>query len=379
MSGAERYDRQQRIPGWDQARLACATVLVAGAGALGNEALKNLALLGVGQVLIVDLDRIEPSNLSRTLLFREADLGLPKAVVAARAVQQLNPAVQVTALVGDLRFVLGLGRLHACTLALGCLDNQGARAFLSRMCLLAGVPLLDGAMGALGGEVRAFLDAAGPCFACTLTLNEQSDLWLRYSCSSGFHVDDAADPAPTTITTTAVIGGLLAQEAARLLLGQPVENGSALVYNGQTGRLHRAGLRRDPACPNHHPLDWERVVPLFGPVEAVTAAALLAHVPHAPSDAPTLELGRDLLIGFVCPNCDQPEAVEQPQGLVAAATAVCPRCGALRHPQVVSTVTGIDPWTEWTLARLGMQPGDLITVRAHEQVWLFVASWKELP
>jgi len=239
MSDDARYDRQRRIPGWAQAPLSAATVLVAGAGAVGNEVLKNLALLGVGQLVIVDMDVIERSNLSRTLLFREADLGVSKALAAARAVRQLNPAVRVTALDGDLRFVLGLGRLHACTLALGCLDSQGARSFLSQLCQLAGTPLLDAGMWAMGGEVRAFLDAEGPCFDCTLTSDERSDLWLRYSCSSGFRVDDATGPMPTTISTTAIIGGLMAQEVARLLQGQQVANGTALVYNGQAGRDER--------------------------------------------------------------------------------------------------------------------------------------------
>lgn len=379
MSTESRHDRQQRIPGWDQARLAAATVLVAGAGALGNEVLKNLALLGVGHLLIVDLDVIEPANLSRTLLFRETDLGRPKAVVAAEALRQLNPAGQVTALVGDMRFVLGLGRLHACTLALGCLDNQGARAFLSRMCQLAGTPLLDGAMWALGGEVRSFLDAEGPCFDCTLTPDERSDLWLRYSCSSGFRVGEAVAPAATTITTTAIVGGLLAQEAARILQGLPVEHGSALVYTGQIGRLHRATLRRDPACPNHRPLTWSQVLPLPGTVAVLTAAALLdAAQPDLPGE-PTLDLGRDLLLRLDCPSCGRSETVGRVQGLVDVSAVVCPHCDAPRTPQVSATVGRADAWADWTLARLGLQPGDVLGVRFHEQVRLYAAPWANEP
>ena len=372
-----RYHRQQLIPGWDQDRLAAATVLVAGAGALGNEVLKNLALLGVGYLVIIDLDLVERSNLSRTLLFHEADLGTPKAVAAAQAIRQLNPAITVTALHGDLRFTLGLGRLHACTLALGCLDNQGARSFLSRMCLLAGVPLLDAAMWAFGGEVRAFLTAAGPCFDCTLSPDERSDLGLRYSCSSGFRSSEDLPPLPTTITTTAVVGGLLAQEALRLLLGQPVESGSALVYTGQAGRLHRAALSRDSTCPNHTPLDWRHIADLPGPIETLTAAALLVHAGADLPGTPILDLGRDLLIHFACPTCGRLAPVERAQGLVAATEAICPHCAAMREALVVAEVQGGEPWAGWTLARLGVQPGDLISVRAETQVRLYVASFAE--
>ena len=81
----DRFDRFRQIAWWDQGRLSRAKVLVVGAGALGNEIIKNLALLGIGNVLIADFDRVEHSNLSRSVLFREADNGASKAEVAARS------------------------------------------------------------------------------------------------------------------------------------------------------------------------------------------------------------------------------------------------------------------------------------------------------
>jgi len=65
----DRFHRFSLIGWWDQQKLKAAKVLVIGAGALGNEIVKNLALLGVGNVLIADMDRIENSNLSRSVLF----------------------------------------------------------------------------------------------------------------------------------------------------------------------------------------------------------------------------------------------------------------------------------------------------------------------
>jgi adenylyltransferase/sulfurtransferase len=370
----ERYARQRLIPGWDQRRLAVSTVLVAGAGALGNEVLKNLALLGVGNLLILDVDHVERSNLSRTLLFREADIGDSKARAAARAIKSLNPDVRVTAIEGDLRFVLGLGRLHGCTLALGCLDNQGARAFLSRMCVLARVPLLDAGMWALGGEVRAFLSAEGPCFDCTLAPDERRDLWLRYSCSGGFRVAEAHSPAPTVVTTAAVVGGVLAQETARLLNGQPPPDGSALVYNGQAGRMYRTMLRRDPNCPNHTALDWDAVQLLPAAADALTAHDLLAQAQASLDAPPTLDLGRDLLLAFDCPGCGRHEPVERLMAQIDEAAATCPHCGARRDARVTSTVTAADPWAGWSLAQLGVPEGEVLSVRAGEALLLYQLS-----
>ena len=75
-------------------------MLVVGAGALGNEVLKNLALLGVGTTYVIDLDDVEPSNLSRSVLFRAEDGGQPKAEVAARRAGEINPEVAIR---GDAR------------------------------------------------------------------------------------------------------------------------------------------------------------------------------------------------------------------------------------------------------------------------------------
>ena len=74
----DRYSRLQ-LAGWKREVLRSARVLVAGAGALGNEVIKNLALLGIGSMLIVDFDTIEVSNLSRSVLFRQEDVGHHKA------------------------------------------------------------------------------------------------------------------------------------------------------------------------------------------------------------------------------------------------------------------------------------------------------------
>src|SRR5688500_19962976 len=81
----DRFHRFRLIRWWDQAKLARAKVLVIGAGALGNEIIKNLALLGVGNILVVDLDRVENSNLSRSILYRATDNGTSQAEAAARA------------------------------------------------------------------------------------------------------------------------------------------------------------------------------------------------------------------------------------------------------------------------------------------------------
>src|SRR5258708_26588733 len=103
----ERFARFERVEWWDQQRLRDARVLVIGAGAIGNEVIKNLALLGIGQLVIADMDTIELSNLSRSVLFREADAGKSKAECAARAAREIYPELDVHAI--NCNVVAGLG------------------------------------------------------------------------------------------------------------------------------------------------------------------------------------------------------------------------------------------------------------------------------
>src|SRR5690554_4196160 len=105
----DRYARFRLIAWWEQEKLTAARILVVGAGALGNEVLKNLALLGVGSVHIVDFDEIEGSNLSRSVLFRSRDRGRSKAEAAAEAVMDINPEIKVQALCANVITDIGLG------------------------------------------------------------------------------------------------------------------------------------------------------------------------------------------------------------------------------------------------------------------------------
>lgn len=106
-------------------RVSEARVLVAGAGALGNEVIKDLALFGVGHIYVVDFDRIEVSNLTRSVLFREEDAFAHryKAEVAAARAVEINPQIEVTPIVGNLFSEVGLGLYRSVDVIIGCLDS----------------------------------------------------------------------------------------------------------------------------------------------------------------------------------------------------------------------------------------------------------------
>lgn len=366
-----RYDRQERITGWSQAALAKARVLVVGAGALGNELLKNLGLLGVGHLLIIDFDHIEISNLSRTVLFRESDVNQPKAKIAAERARDINPDIDVQYLCGNVFHDMGLGFYRHSDLVMGCLDNIAARSHVGISCALTGVPYLDGGMWGLGGEVRWFLPGEDACFECTLTNEDRRQAFERRSCT-GFQMEDAQVSArviPTTINTAAIIGGLLSQEAARFLCGWEVVGGEALIYNGVSPKMHRARLTRDTDCTYHTP--YRDVVPLGHSAATMTGDALIALAKRDLGASPIIELGRDFLVALHCPQCGTREPVNQIIAKVEASREVCSACGAMRASERVSRLEETDALSHRKLSELGVPPGEILAVRTSEQMRLF--------
>ena len=126
---ANPFDRQNRIEWWSQEKIHNAKVMVVGAGAIGNETLKNLALLGFANLFVVDFDTVSTSNLSRTVLFRKTDVGQKKAVIAAERVRELCLVedARIDWFHGDLVWELGTGLYREMDLVLGCLDNVETR------------------------------------------------------------------------------------------------------------------------------------------------------------------------------------------------------------------------------------------------------------
>jgi len=377
MTDTDRYARQRLISWWDQERLRAARVVVAGAGALGNEVLKNLALLGVGHLLVIDSDCVEFSNLSRTVLFQQADVGRPKVEVAGAALARINPEVCVRTIWGDLSDDVGLGHYRHSQLAIGCLDNLAARVQVGLCCALAGIPYLDGGMWSLGGEVRWFSAGAGPCFACTLNDEQWTHLRERRSCT-GFQNPAALGNGhvATVATTAAIIGGLLAQEAAKWLCGQPVVTGRALVFNGLALQMHRAELPRNPQCSSSH-FPHPQVIELPCRAADLTAGELLARARadaarlSLEADDLVLELGRDLLVAFHCDACGQNDEILRSQGQVPESEQRCPRCGVARPAEVVCSLDGTSPLADRTLAALRIPPAEIVAVRTAKELLLY--------
>src|SRR5260221_282263 len=115
-----------------------------------------LVMLGVGHIVIVDMDCVETSNLTRSVLFRERNEGEPKASCAARAAMEIYPALDAKALIGNVLADVGLGYFRWADVVIGAVDNREARVFINAACAGVGTPWFDGGIEALHGVMRGF-------------------------------------------------------------------------------------------------------------------------------------------------------------------------------------------------------------------------------
>ena len=240
-----------RVHGWEAGRLPQAHILVVGAGALGNEVLKNLALLGVGRISIVDFDHVEPHNLSRSVLYRSRDAvaGRTKVAAAASALLELNPHLEIQTLVGDVGSDLGIGLLRQADVVIGCLDNRLARLYLNRLCWRAGRPWVDGGILQLSGQSTAYVPGDS-CYECQLSAGEWADIRARMGCADMAQAYTQAGVQVTTPLAAALIGAIQVQMALQLLHTAPAarRGGEMFCYSGgsmQAGLYTRRPLQAD--------------------------------------------------------------------------------------------------------------------------------------
>lgn len=235
-----RYARHimlREIGGPGQMRLARARVLVVGAGGLGAPVLLYLAAAGVGEIIVMDDDVVELSNLQRQVLHGVGAVGRPKVDSVRAALAALNPHVRVTPVAR--RFEGGEADLLAgCDLVIDGSDSFATRRAVNAAAVAAGVPLLSGAISQWEGQVSLFDPArGGPCYACVFPQAPAPGL------APGCAEAGVVGPLP------GVIGSIMAVEAIKHLTGAgETLRGRMLIHDALYAETREVALSRDPAC-----------------------------------------------------------------------------------------------------------------------------------
>lgn len=360
----DRYDRFQLISWWSQDKLRAAKVMVVGAGALGNEVLKNLALIGVGNIWLIDFDTVENSNLSRSVLYRADDSGKPKAVTAAKRLAELNPDVRITAHQGNVITDVGLGLFADVDVVIGCLDNREARLWVNRCCWKVGTPWVDGGIQEISGVCKVFVPPDSACYECGMTENDYKLINLRYSCPLLRREDLLEGKVPTAPTISSIVAGMQTQEALKIIHGLPVAAGKAMVFNGFANSLYTTAYPYKESCLSHETYPEPKPLALG---HGATARDLFTAIERTGDVGgyemtQVLQLDRDLVTTLDCEKCGLVRPVFRPRVVVGMKQAECPKCAALCKPRMISAVEWNSEHATHTLAELGVPPYDVVRV-----------------
>jgi molybdopterin/thiamine biosynthesis adenylyltransferase/rhodanese-related sulfurtransferase len=249
-----RYSRHLLIPevGEEgQLRLLDSKVLLIGAGGLGSPASLYLAAAGVGRIGIVDADVVDESNLQRQIVHSTESLGEPKVESAKRAVEALNPDVEVVAYKERLTSE-NIERILAdgWDVIVDGADNFPTRYLVNDASVWQDIPVVHGSIYRFEGQVTVFKPHEGPCYRCLFPTPPPPE--LAPSCAEGGVLG----------VLPGVIGSLQASEALKLALGigEPLI-GRLLLFDALAATFDEVKLRRDPDCPvcGEHPTITEYV------------------------------------------------------------------------------------------------------------------------
>jgi hypothetical protein len=222
------------------------TFLVVGGGALGNEVLKNLGLLGAGRAIVVDPDRVEASNLSRSVFFRANDCGRPKATTLRTSLTSSFPGTQWES--HDCEIAdLGYGQLTGVSLILTCADNDLARIEAAWLAQCLDVAMADGGLGGgdyWHGRVSFFAGTHAACFCCKLPPRRRREL-LSLSLAAGHSCGQRTETTLSSVPTMASIIGALQVDFGLRCLGD-LGNGARKNRNDRRSRTIEISLGPAP-------------------------------------------------------------------------------------------------------------------------------------
>jgi molybdopterin/thiamine biosynthesis adenylyltransferase len=230
------WTRQIAIPGFGeegQKRLEESRVAVLGLGGVGGPASLYLAAAGIGEIVLVDGDVVEASNLNRQILFAFSDLGKHKAQAAAERLQSLNPDLRTDVVEKRVEERDLEPLLKGCDFVLDCFDKNADRLAVNRECVRLGVPVAHGFAQNFSGEVFTVLPGKSACLACAL--------------------DESFPETKTTPVvgvTTGMIGTAMAAAAILSLtgIGDPLA-GERLIYDLAFLEITKISVEKKPLCP----------------------------------------------------------------------------------------------------------------------------------
>jgi molybdopterin/thiamine biosynthesis adenylyltransferase len=262
-----RYQRQEMVFGREtQRRLAQSCVAIVGLGGLGSFVALELAHLGVGQLILIDPDEVEETNLNRLLGAEATDAGKTKVAVYERLIRRIAPSTQVEALPVPIMDANALNLAKGADILVGCVDSHGARMTLNQMAIRYLIPLVDGGSGfkkvksegplSPGGQVQAVVPGIG-CLECRGFIDTRRAAFdlapPQLQAEERAHGYGTTEAAPAVIFLNGVIASLQVAEVLFLLAGtqvdMPLPVPPLALYNAFERSMAAVAFPASPTCP----------------------------------------------------------------------------------------------------------------------------------
>jgi molybdopterin-synthase adenylyltransferase len=250
----DRYARHRLIPGFSQELVSSLRIGVVGAGAIGNEVIKNLLLMGVGNIDVYDFDTAELSNLTRSVFLRETDIGLNKAQAVVNRANELHPNTRMRALAGPIDRTLSLQQFAHYDMVIAAVDNITARLRITDMAQLTNTPWINTAIDSRNAAVELFpgsssnSDKQVACYVCNLPESVFEREAQRYSCGGLQRAAYLSRTVPTTAITASAVGALACSELLRYIHACNQTTSDALLGSYMTDTAQRVFF--DTAAPS---------------------------------------------------------------------------------------------------------------------------------
>ncbi len=346
-----------------------ASVCLIGCGNIGSHLAMLLARLSaVLRLILVDPDTYDASNLT-TQNIEQRDLDRAKAEVLAERIRRARPALHVEPLVATVE-ALPPGRLRGADLIVAALDGNRARQSTNQRAARFGVPYVDAGVNTHGllarVDVYNLADSDSPCIECGWHTDDYARLAQRGPCDAP--VETASTNAPSHLG--ALAGALAAAECARLLEQDYSMVGRQFIVSADWHRAITTSYARNPACRfDHHNWSIETLKQAPADLTLQQTFALAAG-----SGARSLAVeSQSFATSRVCPACGREEHCLELERVVDARR--CEHCGGrLRAPgfaihETLSSTSRVSRrHAKHSLANLGLQPGDLLTIRGGASV-----------
>ncbi len=219
-----------------QEKLSKSHAIILGLGGLGSPVSLYLVASGLGEITLVDDDKIEISNLQRQVLYAEADIGKHKTIAAKEKLKQINPECKINLFNERFQGNNLKEQIKASDIVIDCSDNFSTRFSLNSLCKNYKKPLISGAAMQWSGQISSFTyEEDSACYRCIFDRQGEEEV----TCSNNGIISPLVG----------IVGSMQALETIKILCGiKSTLKNKLLIFNGLYSQWKIIDIRPDPKC-----------------------------------------------------------------------------------------------------------------------------------